>query len=342
MKNVTIYDLAKEAGVSPATVSRILTGSTNVSEEKRQKVRQLIEKYDFVPNAMARGLTVSSSRTIGILVPDAMNPYYSTVFSYCCNEAYARGYSMMLLNTFSDTVRENEGFAKLIEQRVDAVIVCGGRVDLAEMSREVEEGMKVSDPRCRVVIASYSEFPFTAGICIDHRQCMDLAVDHLMALGHREIGFVFAGTQYIGTKWKLERLREKLDALGLPFRDEWMIECDTYRLGGGKDAAARLAALSHRPTAVIALNDVLAAGVLRGFREAQINVPGDISVISFDNSSIATLLTPELTSVGYDYELFGKMLVDYAVGEHAGKNGVNVMIPGTLVVRESTACPGRN
>ena len=75
MKNVTIYDLAKEAGVSPATVSRILTGSTNVSEEKRQKVRQLIEKYDFVPNAMARGLTVSSSRTIGILVPDAMNPY---------------------------------------------------------------------------------------------------------------------------------------------------------------------------------------------------------------------------------------------------------------------------
>ena len=126
MKNVTIYDLAKEAGVSPATVSRILTGSTNVSEEKRQKVRQLIEKYDFVPNAMARGLTVSSSRTIGILVPDAMNPYYNTVFSYCCNEAYARGYSMMLLNTFSDTVRENEGFAKLIEQRVDAVIVCGG------------------------------------------------------------------------------------------------------------------------------------------------------------------------------------------------------------------------
>ena len=72
MKNVTIYDLAKEAGVSPATVSRILTGSTNVSEEKRQKVRQLIEKYDFVPNAMARGLTVSSSRTIGILVPVAM------------------------------------------------------------------------------------------------------------------------------------------------------------------------------------------------------------------------------------------------------------------------------
>ena len=117
--------------------------------------------------------------------------------------------------------------------------MCGGRVDLAEMSREVEEGMKVSDPRCRVVIASYSEFPFTAGICIDHRQCMDLAVDHLMALGHREIGFVFAGTQYIGTKWKLERLREKLDALGLPFtcrRKRRQCDDSGYSCGQGIDS----------------------------------------------------------------------------------------------------------
>ena len=126
MKSITIYDIAKEAGVSPATVSRILTGSTTVSEEKRQKVQKLIEKYDFRPNAMARGLTVSSSKTIGMLVPDAQNPYYNSVFASCCNAAYEKGYSMLLLNTFSDPAREKGALAKLIEQRVDAVIISGG------------------------------------------------------------------------------------------------------------------------------------------------------------------------------------------------------------------------
>lgn len=337
MKNITIYDLAKEAGVSPATVSRILTGSTTVSEEKRQKVRELIEKYDFVPNAIARGLTAAASRTIGLLVPDVMNPYYNTVFSVCCDEAYTRGYSVVLLNTFSDPVREKENLAKLLEQRVDAVIICGGRADLATPIKEEVESVEMINRRCRIVVASHSPFSHAAGVCIDHRACMDMALDHLLSLGHRDIGFVYAGPQYIGTKWKLERLMERFEACGIPFRKEWMIEMDTYQHTGARKAACAIAELRHRPTAVIALNDVIAAGLLQGFREKQIDVPGDLSVIGFDNSMLTTMVSPTLTSVGYDYNAFGKTLVEYAVGEHAADQDVNVMIPCMMEKRESTS-----
>lgn len=339
MKNITIYDLAKEAGVSPATVSRILTGSTTVSEEKRQKVRELIEKYDFVPNAMARGLTVSASRTIGMLVPDVMNPYYNTVFSICCDEAYTRGYSVVLLNTFADPAREKESLAKLLEQRVDAVIVFGGKVDLASVGKEDLENMEMIAQRCRTVVGSFSPYPHTAGVCLDHRACMDMALDHLIALGHREIGFVYAGPQYIGTKWKLERMKERLEAEGFPFREEWLIESGTYRLEGGVKAAGKIAGLRHRPTAVIALNDVLAAGLLRGFREKKVEVPRDLSLMGFDNSKLTFMTSPTLTSVGYDYQAFGKTLVEYAVGDHAEDVGVNVMISCMLEKKESTGTP---
>lgn len=336
MKSITIYDIAKEAGVSPATVSRILTGSTTVSEEKRQKVQKLIEKYDFRPNAMARGLTVSSSKTIGMLVPDAQNPYYNSVFSSCCNAAYEKGYSMLLLNTFSDPAREKEALAKLIEQRVDAVIISGGRCDLAVQGPLSEESLRLISNRCRVVITSYSNYPEFAGICIDHRGCLDLAVDHLISLGHRDIGFVYAGPEYIGTKWKLDRLKEKLESYGLPFRKEWMIESRTYAHRGGRSAAHTIAELDQRPTAVIALNDVLAAGLLQGFHEVRIDVPGKISVIGFDNAYLTDITSPSITSVGYDYDAFGAMVVDYAVGEHAQDQGINLLIPGELVCRDST------
>ena len=100
-KNVTIYDIAREAGVSPATVSRILTGSTSVSREKRERVTQLIEQYNFRPNAMARALTETRTKLIGMVIADTINPFYTSVYAACGNDAYQRGYVTMLLNTYS-------------------------------------------------------------------------------------------------------------------------------------------------------------------------------------------------------------------------------------------------
>lgn len=114
-KNITIYDIAKEAGVSPATVSRILTGSTSVRQEKRDRVNKLIEKYNFSPNAMARALSETRTKVIGMVMADTSNPYYNSVFAACGNEAYQRGYVTMLFNTYSRAEMEVSALTKLRE-----------------------------------------------------------------------------------------------------------------------------------------------------------------------------------------------------------------------------------
>ena len=131
-KNITIYDIAREAGVSPATVSRILTGATAVSPGKRERVMALIEKYQFRPNALARALTENRSRLIGMVVADSGNPYYISVFTAIENEAFKRGYATLMMNTHSTPAFEIAMLTKLRELQPDAIIVCGGRIDLEE------------------------------------------------------------------------------------------------------------------------------------------------------------------------------------------------------------------
>ena len=130
-KSITIYDIAREAGVSPATVSRILTGSAGVREKKRAKVMELINKYNFQPNAHARALTENRSRLICMIVAHSGNSYYNSLFAACENEAYSRGYLSLLINTHSKPEYEASALSRTREMRPEAVIVAGGRIDLA-------------------------------------------------------------------------------------------------------------------------------------------------------------------------------------------------------------------
>ena len=122
MKNITIYDIAREAGVSAATVSRVLTNNANVRPEKKQKVQALIEKYNFKPNAMAKGLSDTKSKVIGVMVADVRNPFYAEVFLACELAAEKAGYTVLLCNSLGDTDREKQNLELFYEQRVSAVI----------------------------------------------------------------------------------------------------------------------------------------------------------------------------------------------------------------------------
>ena len=128
-KTITIYDIAREAGVSPSTVSRVLTNSANVRSEKKEKVQALIEKYNFKPNALAKGLADTKTRTIGVLAADIRNPYYAALFVSIEKAARETEYTVLLCNSLGVTDTEKELLGKLQEQRVDAIIQLGGRVD---------------------------------------------------------------------------------------------------------------------------------------------------------------------------------------------------------------------
>ena len=337
-KSITIYDIAKEAGVSPATVSRILTGNTAVRQEKRDRVNRIIEKYNFRPNALARALSETRTKVIGMVLADTGNPYYNSVFAACGNEAYKRGYVTMLLNTFSRPELEDSALTKLQEQRADAIIICGGRIDLAEPDPAFMQLLETTLETTPIVVGSRSPMEKIHGVAVDHKKSVDIAVDYLISLGHKDIGFVFTGTQYYGTQEKVERFREAMAAAGLPVREEWLIDVEGYDCKSGREGIDRLMACAKRPTALLGLNDVITAGMLQGLLEHGVRVPEDISLMGFDDTYITTITAPQLTAVDYDYNEYARMLVEAAIASiENAEYPRERLVPPSLSVKKSCA-----
>lgn len=339
-KHITIYDIAREAEVSPATVSRILTGSGTVREEKRIRVREIIEKYHYQPNAMARALTDTQTRVIGMMLADVSNPYYNSLFTACVNAAYQRGYATMMFNTLSRAELEDAAMARLREQRADAVIISGGRVDLTQQDPAFVQMVDASLKTMPLVLASRSCDERVYGVEVDHKRSMDLAMEYLLGLGHTRIGFVYTGPQFYGTAEKLERFHKCMSEAGLEVRPEWMLEVPWYDADSGTDGVKRLMELRQRPTALLGLNDVITVGVLKGLLALGVRVPQEISVIGFDDTFLTNVMTPRLTAIGYDYDLYASMLMDAAIAAIEGRAvPQNQTVPPSLFVKESCAPP---
>lgn len=337
-KNITIYDIAREAHVSPATVSRILTGSTTVSKAKRDAVTALIDKYNFRPNAMARALTETRSHIIGMVSADSNNPYYNSVFTACETEAHKRGYALMLFNTCSRPELEEAALLKLCEQRVDAIIVCGGRVDLMEpdegFMRLVDSALE-STP---IIVGSRSPHKRVYGVGVDHERSMDLALEYLMSLGHTDIGFMFTGRQFYGTQAYLTRFYRTMQRAGLKVRDEWMIAVDDYTCSAGREGIKKLMRCRRLPSALLGINDMVTAGALQGLYAYGMRVPEDISLMGFDDTFITTITAPELTAVDFDYGHYGRELMDAAMCAIEGtRSPYTRLIAPRLSIKKSCA-----
>jgi len=317
-KHITIYDIAREAQVSPATVSRILNGSGTVREEKRLRVQALIEKYNFHPNAMARALSDAQTRVIGMMLADVGNPYYNSLFTACVNAAYQRGYATMMFNTLSRAELEDAAMARLREQRADAMIIIGGRIDLEVPDPAFEHQLDMALETMPIVSASRSLRPSICGVAVDHPGSVDVAMDHLLALGHTEIGFVYTGAQFYGTREKLAQFRLRMAQAGLEVHEEWLIPVPNYDSPSGMAGIEKLMKLPQKPTALLGLNDVIAVGMLQGLLSHGVKVPQEMSLIGFDDTFITNVMTPQLTAVGYDYDEYAAMLMDAVVAAIEG------------------------
>ncbi len=336
-KSITIYDIAKEAGVSPATVSRVLTNSARVRPEKKQKIQELIEKYNFTPNAMARGLSDTRSRVIGIIAADVRNPFYSEVFVACELAARRLGYTVLLCNSLGEAGLERQQLEKLQEQRVDAVIQMGGRVDDLVSNLEYVELVNAMPERIPMVINGKLDGTQCFQVQIDARKTMDLLMEHLIGLGHREIALVGGRADVLSTFEKIQRYKQLLKQNQIPFRPELVQEAGHYNDAGAYAEMNRMLDAGIVPTAVIAINDYSAAGIARSLTEHGYRIPEDISLVSYDNTYIAEMLIPKLTSIDYDYGNLGRKLVETAIGALEGKEIPQLpMLEPTLVVRESS------
>lgn len=336
-KAVTIYDIAREAGVSAATVSRVLTRNANVRPGKREKILELIEKYDFKPNALARGLSDTRSKVIGIIAADVRNPYYSEIFVACEMAAGEYGYTVLLCNSLGDREGEKLQLEKLQEQKVDAVIQFGGYVDDLHSKANYVEQVNRLTTRVPMVITGKLDGAQCYQVRINDGKSMELIMEHLVGLGHRRIALIGGRMDVLSTYEKFSRYRQLLAGYGIPFLPELVGGEGGYDTITGYTEMNAMLKRGSAPTAVIAINDFAAAGIMRSIQEAGLRIPGDISVVSYDNTYITGLMTPQLTSVDYDYPLFGKVLVETAIAAIEGREIPHSRIlEPVLVVRGST------
>ena len=336
-RKITIYDTAKEAGVSASTVSRVLTNAPGVRKDKRELVQNIIDKYSFRPNALAKGLSETKRQVIGIIMADVRNPYYAGLFVACEQAARKYGYSLLLENSLGLLENEMEQLSLMEEQRVDAVILVGGRVDDLNSNTVFVEKVNQVSNFVPVILAGKLDGTSCSRVQINAIQTMDLIMEHLISLGHTEIA-ILGGYDHVAASFeKRQRYKQLLSRYQIPYRKEF---CETY---GGYDYETgylrmnELFAADSVPTAVIGINDYAAVGAMNCILEHGLRVPEDISVVGFDNTDICNMTNPRLTSVDYHYEAFAEKLVAAAVNAH-GDTGLPALqlIESQLVVRGST------
>lgn len=336
-KAITIYDIAREAGVSPSTVSRVLTSNANVRPEKKERVLQLIEKYNFKPNALARGLADTKSKVIGLLTADVRNPFYAALFVSCEIAAREAGYTLLSSNSLDVLEQEKALTEKLQEQKVDAIIHVGGSVDDLSTNLEYSEFVNQIMTTTPVIVTGKLDGTQCHMVQIDQVKVIDLLMDHLLSLHHKRIAMVGGSMDVSSTFVKVQRYKQILQKNKIDFDPELLMVQGSYNADSGYELMNDLLNRGVMPTAVIAINDFAAVGIIRSIVEHGYRIPQDISVVSQDNTFLTEIAVPNLTSVDYDYEEFGRKLIETAISVVDGKEVTRLqMVTPKLVVRESS------
>lgn len=336
-KKITIYDIAKEAGVSPATVSRVLTGKAGVRSSKYEAVQALISKYNFRPNALARGLSETRRKVIGIIMADVRNAYYANLFVACEQAARKAGYSLLLENSLGQQEIEEAQLGLMEEQRVDAIILVGGRVDDLHSNEAFVEKVNQVSNSIPVILTGRLDGTSCHQVRIDAIKAMDLAMEHLLELGHEDIALLGGWDSVAASYEKRRRYKQILAKYQLPCHPEYYETFGGYDYETGYDHMKNLLTIKRIPTAVIGINDAAAVGAMNCIQEHGLRIPEDISVIGYDNTSICNMMTPKLTSVGYNYEVFAEKLMATVEGIYASSPLPPLqLIEPNLMIRGST------
>ncbi len=327
---VTIYDVARLAGVSPATVSRALNGSNRVATTTRRRVEAVVAQLGYEPNRVARSLATSVTHTLALLLPDITNPFFPALVKGVQLLADERHYTLLLCNTAADPEREEEYLRVLRGKRVDGVILVGLKLNGQRIRRALGE--------VPVVVLDRSvDLPGAAVVQVDHRGGATLAVRHLLELGHRDIAHVAGPGDLAVSRERLEGYREALSEAGLPYRPELVVEAD-FTEEGGYEAVQGLCATGH-VSAIFAANDLSAIGIMAALRERGLTVPDEVSVVGFDDIHLCAYTVPALTTIRQPAYAMGRRAAELLIDAVEGGDPRGVTFEAELVVRGSTAPP---
>ncbi len=329
---LTLKQLGALAGVHASTVARVLNGDPEqrVSPEVRQRILALAAEHRYQPNRIARSLRTKRSAVIGALIPDIVNPFFALVFRGIEDALAKRDYTVILANTDDQPAREANGLAMMQGRQVDGLILATAR----RCDPAIEALAEAKTPF--VLVNRHTE-PITANtVAPDDFGGAVTAVEYLLSLGHRRIAHI-AGSDDVSTGYA--RQAGYLAALKrhrAP-HDPALLVQGSYRETGGYEAMQRLLQLDHPPTAVFAVNDLAALGALRALREAGLSSPEQVSLIGFNDLTIATQTTPRLTTMRLPLHEMGELAAERLLAQVLGDVAPTapIILPVTLVIRES-------
>ncbi|ANU25763.1 catabolite control protein A [Planococcus versutus] len=327
---VTIYDVAREANVSMATVSRVVNANQNVKPATRKKVLKVIEELGYRPNAVARGLASKKTTTVGVIIPDISNSLYAELARGIEDIATMYRYNIILSNSDQNENKELQLLETMLGKQVDGIVFMSDVI-----STELLKEMKRS-PTPIVLAGSIDESATIASVNIDYYGAAYEAMKKFIDNGHKKIAFISGPfTSMINKEYKLKAYKEALADAELGYDEKLVVECNNSYDEG---IAAAQSLLAMEPTAYFVSNDEMSVGVIHALEEQGKNIPLDVEIISYENSKLARMARPTLTSVAFPLYDIGavsmRLLTKYMNKEEIEEK--QVILPYRIEERQST------
>lgn len=324
----TLKDIAKIANVNVSTVSKALRNSSDLSDETKFTIRSIADELNYPYSADG---TPRRANLIGVILPDITSPYYNTALHSLQSKLMEYGYRVMVMYSLFDKDEECACFKELIRNRVSAVVCFSTNSVTPTKFRDLVQKSTIPV----LLIGKDEDCDFCDNIYVNRWKSVQMAVDHLLTLGHRQIA-------YLGEPLSIERRKAFSTAMmsrNVNVPNEYVIETDKRFEACGYEGMKKLLELPSRPTAVFAAYDSIAIGAMRAIKEAGLSIPDDISIVGIDDSNIAKYLSVQLTSVTEPTHDLGDLAADVIIQKMSKRHRImqNIKLPPTLKIRESTA-----
>ena len=329
--SLSIREIAKLAGVSSATVSRVLNGSNLVTEETSQRIRTIIEDLHFVPNTSAIHLKNGKSQIFGIIIPDLTNPFFTETIKIFEELLFQNEQELLVANTDFHSTRTQRSVRRMLLRRVDGVALLTSELEAAPLESLVQNRIPV------VTTDHYRTGPGMSDIVVDFAGGMAQVMEHLKTLGHRKVGFIGGTEGLVTSRIRRESFLDAVVKQGMASREGWIVEGD-FKIEGGFTATQRILAQPEIPTAIVSANDLTAIGALRAAYQRGVRVPDELSIVGCDDIELSDIVLPPLTTLRISRREYAELLFTALRdgGEDVGRPGRQYTLSTKLVVRQST------
>lgn len=325
----TIQDIAKEAGVSVATVSRVLNNNDTVTKKTRKKVELAIKELNYQPSMLGRNLRTSESRLMLVLLPSTSNPFYSKVIKGIQDTGIKNHYNILLCETDSKPERENIYFNMLKNKLADGMISMDPTINLDKLN-------KLAETHPVIFCSEYEQDGIIPYVSIDSEMAAYEAVKHLITAGNEKIALINSDERFLYARLRRAGYERALKRINLPIQDEWIIHTEDLEFESGTRGMRKLLELENKPTAIFAVSDTLAIGAMKALNMYHDQELNPIAMIGFDNISFSTMTNPTLSTIEQPMYKMGVRAAEMLMKRMKGEEVESVMLDHKLIIREST------